>query len=124
MASQLEEALQSIPGSEEVMLPFWDETSDDSVTKGIPWALTQKEFALDGETIPNPLRSFVFNQGITDNINGDNPNCSKPKGYETVRYPFAGRGSAGSACGAARGPQHQGLTLAPARKKQVRLEVR
>jgi len=87
---KLEEALRSIPGCEDVTLPYWDETSDDSLKNGIPWALTQADFVLDGETISNPLRSFVFNKTITDNINGDNPNYSKPKGYETVRYPLSG----------------------------------
>jgi tyrosinase len=87
---KLEEALQSVPGCEDVMLPYWDETSSDSLQNGIPWALTQKEFVLDGQTIDNPLRSFVFNKNITDSINGDNPNYSKPKGYETVRYPLSG----------------------------------
>ena len=87
---KLEEALQSIPGCEEVMLPYWDETSEESLTNGIPWALTVETFVLDGQTIPNPLRSFVFTKGIVDNINGDNPNYSKPLGYETVRYPLSG----------------------------------
>jgi len=87
---KLEEALQSIAGCEHVMLPYWDETSEESLRAGIPWALTRKDFVLDGKTIPNPLRSFVFNKNITDNINGDNPNYSKPKGYETVRYPLSG----------------------------------
>jgi tyrosinase len=87
---KLEEALQSVAGCEDVMLPYWDETSTDSLTDGIPWALTQKEVELDGATIPNPLRSFVFSRKITDNIGGDNPNYSKPKGYETVRYPLSG----------------------------------
>ncbi|MBD2436346.1 tyrosinase family protein [Nostoc sp. FACHB-110] len=87
---KLEQALQSIPGCEDVTLPYWDETSEDSLKHGIPWALTKQNFELDGETIPNPLRSFVFNKGIKDNINGDNPNYSKPKGYETVRYPLSG----------------------------------
>jgi tyrosinase len=87
---KLEEALQSMPGCEDVMLPYWDETSDDSLKNGIPWALTQENFVLDGETIPNPLRSFVFNKNITDNINGENQLYSKPKGYETVRYPLSG----------------------------------
>lgn len=40
--------------------------------------------------IQNPLRSFVFNRPITDQISGDNPNYSKPLGYETVRYPLSG----------------------------------
>ncbi|MDP9121089.1 MAG: tyrosinase family protein [Acidobacteriota bacterium] len=87
---KLEEALQSVAGCEEVMMPYWDETSDDSLQGGIPWALTQKDFVLDGVTIPNPLRSFVFTKAIKDNINGDDPNYSKPQGYETVRYPLSG----------------------------------
>src|SRR5271166_2076812 len=87
---KLEEALQSIPGCEEVMQPFWDETSDDSLKNGIPWALTQENFVLDGQTIPNPLRSFILNQNIKDNISGNDPDYSKPKGYETVRYPLSG----------------------------------
>ncbi|MCF0074352.1 tyrosinase family protein [Dyadobacter sp. CY261] len=87
---KLEEALQSIPGCEEVMLPFWDETAEESLNKGIPWALTVENFELDGATIPNPLRSFIFPKNITDSINGDNPNYSKPAGYETVRYPLSG----------------------------------
>ncbi|WP_415872307.1 tyrosinase family protein [Burkholderia ubonensis] len=35
---RLEQALQSIPGCEQVMLPYWDETSDESLKHGIPWA--------------------------------------------------------------------------------------
>ena len=87
---KLEEALQSIQGCQDVMLPFWDETSDDSSKNGIPWALTQKDFVLDGKTIPNPLRSFVLTQNIKDNLSGTDPDYSKPKGYETVRYPLSG----------------------------------
>ena len=41
---KLEEALRSIPGCGDVTLPFWDETSADSITDGIPSALTQKDF--------------------------------------------------------------------------------
>lgn len=87
---KLEEALQSIAGCEDVMMPYWDETSADSLQGGIPWALTQKDFVLDGKTIPNPLRSFVFTKAIKDNVDGDDPNYSKPQGYETVRYPLSG----------------------------------
>ncbi|SMC27427.1 tyrosinase [Andreprevotia lacus DSM 23236] len=87
---RLEQALQSVPGCHDVMLPYWDETSEDSVKNGIPWALTQKDFVLDGQTIPNPLRSFVFNRNIKDHVNGDDPNYSKANGYETVRYPLSG----------------------------------
>lgn len=87
---RLEDALRSIPGCEDVALPFWDETSEASQSEGIPWALTQETFELDGETIPNPLRSFVLTAPITDFISGDDPNYSKPQGYETVRYPLSG----------------------------------
>jgi tyrosinase len=87
---KLEEALQSIPGCANVMLPYWDEASDDSVETGIPWALTQKEFVLDGVTIQNPLVSFVLPASINDKVSGANPNYSKPAGYETVRYPLSG----------------------------------
>ncbi len=65
---RLEDALRSIPGCAGVTLPYWDETSEESLQGGIPWALTQKDFVLDGETIPNPLRSFVFNRDIVDHL--------------------------------------------------------
>jgi tyrosinase len=87
---RLENALRSIPGCEDVTIPFWDECSADSLAHGIPWALTNETFELDGATIPNPLKSFVFPRSIVDQIAGDNPNYSKLKGYETVRYPYSG----------------------------------
>ncbi len=86
----LEQALQSIPGCDGVMLPFWDETSADSLANGLPGALTWKDFELDGETIPNPLRSFVLPVEIVDAVQGDDVINSKPAGYETVRYPLSG----------------------------------
>lgn len=87
---KLEEALQSIPGCEEVMLPYWDETDEYSLNSGIPWALTVENFELDGAVIPNPLRSFVFPVAIKDKVVGDESLYSKPAGYETVRYPLSG----------------------------------
>ncbi len=87
---KLEEALRSIPGCDEVILPFWDECSQDSLANGIPWALTNETFDLDGQTIANPLRSYIFQMNVVDQISGDNPNYSKPAGYETVRYPYSG----------------------------------
>jgi tyrosinase len=87
---RLEDALRSVKGCEAVTLPFWDECSEASLTGGIPWALTNATFELDGQTIDNPLKSFAFNRQIVDNINGDNPNYSKPLPYETVRYPLSG----------------------------------
>ena len=88
--ARLEKALQSIPGCADVMLPFWDECSPDSQTNGIPKALTQATFVLDGQTIPNPLRSFTFPVAIVDQVQGDPVVYSKPAGYETVRYPLSG----------------------------------
>ncbi|MEM7188953.1 MAG: tyrosinase family protein [Pseudomonadota bacterium] len=88
---RLENALRSIPGCEQVTQPFWDETSDASAAEGIPWALTAETFNLDGETIPNPLRSFVLNRAIVDHLSPiPDADYSKPLGYETVRYPLSG----------------------------------
>ncbi len=88
---KVEEALQSIPDCKDVMLPYWDETSEDSLQNGVPWALTQEKFELDGVTIDNPLRSFKFNKKITDHLSPiPDADYSKPNGYETVRYPLSG----------------------------------
>ena len=90
---KLEEALQSIvPG---VGMPFWDETDADSLEGGVPAILTQETFELDGETIPNPLRSFTLPDDVQDDYWGDNQKGEhapyfKPKGYQTVRYPLSG----------------------------------
>lgn len=86
---RLEDALRSIPGCEDVTLPFWDETNAETLKNGIPWALTDPYFPRDS-TEPNPLRSFKLPVSITDNISSDNPNYSKFQGYETVRYPLSG----------------------------------
>jgi tyrosinase len=88
---RLEDALRSIPGCSDVTLPFWDETSDESAANGIPWALTVESVELDGQSIPNPLRSFVLPRNIVDNLSPfPDADYSKPKGYETVRYPLSG----------------------------------
>lgn len=87
---RLEEALRSIPGCKDVTLPFWDECSDASRENGIPSALTQEYFVLDGQKIDNPLRSFVFPKAITDEVEDTPIIYSKPEGYETVRYPLSG----------------------------------
>ncbi len=89
---KLEEALQSIKGCENVSLPFWDETNDDTLKNGVPWPLTDEYFTFsNGETIPNPLRSFVLPVALEDKAIEDGTyNYSKPEGYETVRYPYSG----------------------------------
>ena len=87
---KLEQALQSVPGCQDVMLPYWDETSSESLANGIPWALTRKTVKVNGQTIDNPLRSFRFNADIVDGVTGQSCVYSKPRGYETVRYPLSG----------------------------------
>ena len=87
---RLENALRSIPGCESVTLPFWDETSDLSRQHGIPRALTDETFPLDGSKIANPLRSFVLPATIVDAVSGDQNLYTKWQGYKTVRYPLAG----------------------------------
>lgn len=88
---RLEEALRSIAGCGDVTLPFWDECSPGSLADGIPWALTKETVELDGQTIANPLRSFVLNSNIVDHLSPfPDADYSKPKGYETVRYPLSG----------------------------------
>jgi tyrosinase len=88
---RLENALRSIPECENVTIPFWDECSQESLDKGIPTALTDEFFVFDnGDRIPNPLRSFTLPAEITDRVKDDPIVYSKPKGYETVRYPLSG----------------------------------
>jgi len=88
---RLEQALQSIPGCADVVLPYWDETDESSILYGIPSCLTDESFVLDNVKIDNPLRSFVFPRNITDNISPDpQADYSKPKNYETKRYPLSG----------------------------------
>ena len=90
---RLEQALQSIvPG---VMLPFWDETNEESLSGGIPSILTQEKVELDGELIDNPLHSFTLPAHLSDDFWADNTSAekhqyAKPKGYQTVRYPLSG----------------------------------
>ncbi|NLR66903.1 tyrosinase family protein [Chitinophaga varians] len=103
---KLEKALQTTPGCEDVMQPYWDETDSYSTTYGIPRALTAPKFTFKGEfpqclrdkgivpddnnAIDNPLASFIFPKEITDLVNNDDSVYSKPQGYQTVRYPLSG----------------------------------
>ncbi len=102
---RLEKALQTTPGCEDVMLPYWDETDAYSTTYGIPHSLTDQYFTFqdaipecllkqniwhDGNKIENPLASFTFPAAIFDTVQGDRNDYSKPVGYRTVRYPLSG----------------------------------
>ena len=87
----LEDALRSVPGCADVTMPFWDETSEETTLHGIPWALTVETITLDGQPVPNPLRSFVFTKRIVDHLSPvPDADYGKPVGYETVRYPLSG----------------------------------
>jgi len=91
---KIEKALQSVPGCESVMLPYWDQTYkimvDGKLTfLGVPSVLTDEFFTFsDGTTIPNPLKSFKLPVALNDWIEQDT--YSKPEGYETVRFPLSG----------------------------------
>lgn len=87
---RLEKALQSIHGCEDVMMPFWDECSDRARAEGVPAIFTDPTVELDGVQIDNPLKSYVLQETITDNVAHDYPVYTKPKGYRTVRYPLSG----------------------------------
>ncbi|WP_332878387.1 tyrosinase family protein [Massilia sp. S19_KUP03_FR1] len=93
---KVEAALQSIPGCEDVMLPYWDETDEYTLTHGIPSCLTDEVFTYsNGKQIPNPLRAYTFQVNITDNVSTDQEGgagglYSKNAGYSTVRYPYSG----------------------------------
>eukprot|EP00112_Aurelia_sp_Birch-Aquarium-sp1_P001422 Seg1152.4 transcript_id=Seg1152.4/GoldUCD/mRNA.D3Y31 product=Tyrosinase protein_id=Seg1152.4/GoldUCD/D3Y31 len=83
---RLEQALQTV--CEDVMLPYWDETSDEALQYGLPEILTADTLPIDGKFVKNPLKSFTFPEGICCG-EGD-LEYRKAKGYETVRYPFSG----------------------------------
>lgn len=89
---QLEDALRSIPGCQDVTLPFWDQLASlDSPRElaVIPSVLTSATFELDGRT-DNPLYSYTLQQPLVEVVQGANHRYSKPAGYSTVRYPLSG----------------------------------
>ena len=83
----LEDALRSIPGCQDVTLPFWDELIGGKTE--IPSIFTSPTFNLDGLT-NNPLYSYKLQQALKEEVQGTNNRYSKHKGYETVRYPLSG----------------------------------
>jgi tyrosinase len=85
----LEDALRSIPGCQDVTLPFWDQLVNlETGTEPIPWILTSPVFGLDNRKFRNPLYSYTLQQALVEKV--DNQRYSKHKGYETVRYPLSG----------------------------------
>jgi tyrosinase len=92
---RIEKALQSIEHCERVMQPFWDECSERARTEGVPAVFTDSTYTFaDGETVPNPLKSYTLPVAITDQVTnevpGDTSVYTKPESYTTVRYPLSG----------------------------------
>ncbi|KAI0453085.1 putative tyrosinase [Xylaria acuta] len=58
------DAAWSIPGCEDVTLPFWDETADPA--RPIPTIFTSPRFELDGEHT-NPLYSYTLGEALVEN---------------------------------------------------------
>jgi len=92
---RLETALQTIPGCESVMQPFWDECDPRARQGGLPSVFTDPTYRFaDDRTIPNPLKSYTLPVAIEDLVTNEVPGkCSeysKPKDYSTVRYPLSG----------------------------------
>ena len=94
---RLEDALRSIPGCQDVTLPFWDELVNlgNMLVSPIPSILTSPTFDLDGRT-DNPLYSYKLQTTLNDQLkNGPdgkpNNRYTKREGYETVRYPLSGK---------------------------------
>ncbi|KAI0110164.1 tyrosinase [Daldinia grandis] len=102
---RIENALRSVEGCEDVSLPYWNETSSITRGYGIPSIFLRQTVKIPRSVakgspedleIPNPLRSYTFQDGIWDNLAPvPDANYSKPKGYETKRYPFSGLVSSG-----------------------------
>lgn len=82
---RLEKALQFI--NPNVKMAYWDEISEESLSKGIPWVLTQKILKFGDEEIENPLTSFAHPHHLRD---PRNQRIYKPRNVGTVRFPLCG----------------------------------
>jgi tyrosinase len=97
---RLEKALQSVPGCESVMQPFWDECDWRARRRveeggGLPGVFTDPTYTFaDGTTITNPLTSYTLPVAIEDQVTnevpGERSEYTKPARYSTVRYPLSG----------------------------------
>lgn len=100
----LERALQSVPGCQDVALPYWDEMADDAIK--IPMIFLQQRYTFHDqslygtEPIDNPLYSYTLQQGFFDKLAryskkdhsdpGKLQDYGKYGGYQTVRCPYSG----------------------------------
>lgn len=90
---RLEQALRNqVPG---VALPYWNEIEDTTNKPDIvPAIFMQRRYTFndkDKTTIDNPLFSYKFQRSVVDRLAPiPDANYTKPKDYQTVRYPFSG----------------------------------
>jgi tyrosinase len=91
----LEKALQSVEGCQDIFLPYWNQLKGT----GLPDIFTRRKYTYTsgpgkGKAVDNPLYSYKLQKGFMDRlkrkIDGQDVDYQKPKGYETVRYPFSG----------------------------------
>lgn len=92
---RLEQALQSVleRGKDRVALHYWDESSEETKSEGLPHIVTAEYVDIDGKCVPNPLFKFKLPLGIKDDVGTTDPNSQyyeKHEGYETCRYPYSG----------------------------------
>lgn len=91
---RIEKALQAMvpEATPAIMLPYWDEVSDQSCAEGLPRSFTDEEFEIPGVgKVANPLKSFKFPVGVKDHpYNSGDFDHYKPAGYVTKRYPLSG----------------------------------
>jgi len=92
---RLEQALQSVleRGKERVALHYWDASSKESKSEGLPHIVTAEYVHIDGEYVPNPLFKFKLPVPIKDDVPNKDPNSQfyeKEAGYDTCRYPYSG----------------------------------
>ena len=88
---KLEEALRSIPGCDDVMLPYWDETQRRLAEERHSVGADAEEISCSTARRSRTRCARSSSTGTSRiNISSDDPDYSKPKGYETVRYPLSG----------------------------------
>ena len=92
---RLEQALQSVleKGKERVALHYWDASSKESKSEGLPHIITAEYVYIDGEYVPNPLFKFKLPMPINDDVPTTDENSQfyeKEAGYDTCRYPYSG----------------------------------
>ena len=89
---RLENALRAVSPDDDVTLPYWDATSEESLQHGLPEIVTKEKVMIDGQVERNPLHSYV----LPKDLGYPMQRYYKPAGYSTVRYPYSGIRAQGS----------------------------